>query len=298
MPELGENAYLPLKVIFEALIADEELRAPIYDDTADAPESDGSIIYVTGEQTDPEGYYRFEGGSYVEIGSGSGSRPDVSDDGSLVVSEASDLNFAAGLDVTDDGDGSVTIDGSAADSHTDVSDDGTLVVSSVDDINFGSNVSVTDDGDGTVTVASSDTDTDTRTDVSDGGATVVSETTDINFGTDLSVSDDGDGSATVDSTASGGSGGYSVTNQTADYTASDRDFVMADSSAGTITISLPSGPTQGDFVGVKKVSSSGNTVSVSGNGNNINGESHNVTLTNRGDELEFIYDGTDWEVFG
>lgn len=87
-------------------------------------------------------------------GSASDTRTDVSDDGSVVVSDTEDINFGSLLSVAADGDGSVTVSGT--DSRTDVSDDGSVVVSDAEDINFGSELTVTDDGDGTVSVTTAD----------------------------------------------------------------------------------------------------------------------------------------------
>lgn len=167
------------------------------------------------------------------------TRADISDSGTAVTTDVTDINFDSNVQVTDDGDGSVTIDAAGnTDTTTDVSEDGTTVVSQVSDINFSSNVNVTDDGDGTVTVSS--VDTDTRTDVSlgdtlvesnvtdiaftgpvqigsssgdsdvtvniqtqtfsDNTSTVLTDPDDINFGTGISVSDDGDDTITVDGT--------------------------------------------------------------------------------------------------
>ena len=77
---------------------------------------------------------------------------DVSDSGTLVVSEPGDIDFAGNLSVGDDGDGTVTVDATDTNTHAAVSDSGTQVLADVDDINFASELGVTDDGDGTVTV--------------------------------------------------------------------------------------------------------------------------------------------------
>ena len=142
------------------------------------------------------------------------TRVDVSDSGSLILSEPTDINFtesgAASVSVTDDGDGSVSVDVSATDTdtdtRTDVSESGTTIVSETTDINFtassAASVTVSDDADGSVTVDISATDTDTQTDVSEGGNLIVSNTGDINFDSGLSVTDDTDGTVTVDATAS------------------------------------------------------------------------------------------------
>jgi hypothetical protein len=131
----------------------------------------------------------------------------IEDSGAAVL-DTDNLNFANNLNVTDDGDGTVTIDAVDTDTRTDVSDGGTTVVAETTDINFtqsnDATVSVTDDGDGSVTVDVDVTDTDTRTDVSDSGTQVLTDTTDINFSSNLTVTDDGDGSVTVDASGGGG----------------------------------------------------------------------------------------------
>lgn len=133
---------------------------------------------------------------------------DVSDDGTVIVAESTDIDFGSNLSVSDDGDGTVTVDAASfADTRTDVSDSGSHVVANTEDINFDANLDVTDDGDGTVTV-SAQSSTDTTTDVSDNGTTVVNQTDDINFGADLSASDDGDGTVTVDATVNTFSGSH------------------------------------------------------------------------------------------
>jgi hypothetical protein len=77
---------------------------------------------------------------------------DVSDGGSLVVGNVDDINFDSNLTVTDDNDGTVTVDASSSDSRTNVSDDGSQVVTDTTDINAGDGLDVTDDGDGSVTI--------------------------------------------------------------------------------------------------------------------------------------------------
>ena len=76
----------------------------------------------------------------------------VEDDGTQVLDTAN-LNFGTNVSVTDDGDGTVTVDATGdTDTRIDVSDDGTLVLSEPTDVNFGTNLSATDDGDGTATI--------------------------------------------------------------------------------------------------------------------------------------------------
>ena len=86
------------------------------------------------------------------------TRINVSDDGTEVVSEPTDVNFGDNVSVTDDGDGTVTIDATDTteeDTRVNVSDNGIEVVSEPTDISFDANLDVTDDGDGTVSIDAS-----------------------------------------------------------------------------------------------------------------------------------------------
>lgn len=89
------------------------------------------------------------------------TRTDLEDSAGTVVADAEGMAFTASADaavsVTDDTDGTGTVDVSATDTQTGVSDDGTQVLGSVTDINFSSGTNTTatvsDDGDGTATVS-------------------------------------------------------------------------------------------------------------------------------------------------
>ncbi len=116
---------------------------------------------------------------------------DVEDNGTSVLTGTNNINFSTGLDVTDDGDGTVSIETIPG---VDVENNGTVVASSVPNINFGSNLGATDDGDGTITVNLTG---DLGIGVEDDGTTVVSGADNINFNTGLDVTDDGDGSVTT-----------------------------------------------------------------------------------------------------
>jgi hypothetical protein len=91
---------------------------------------------------------------------GTDTRTDVSEDGTTIVADTEDINFTesgdATVSVSDDGDGTVTVDVSATgtDTRTNVSDSGTEVVVDTTDINFDTDLEVVDDGDGSVTVNS------------------------------------------------------------------------------------------------------------------------------------------------
>jgi hypothetical protein len=77
---------------------------------------------------------------------------DVFNNGNLVLSNAN-FDFGTNLSVTDNGDGTVTVNAAQdADTHTAVSENGTELVSSVDNIDFTGHLNVIDDADGTVTI--------------------------------------------------------------------------------------------------------------------------------------------------
>jgi len=85
-----------------------------------------------------------------------------------------------------------------------------------------------------------------------------------------------------------------VTSQSADYTASDGDIVLADASGGAITITLPS-PSAGAKVEVKKTDSSANAVTVDGGGNNID-SSGSFDITTQYESYTMVSDGSNWYI--
>jgi hypothetical protein len=85
----------------------------------------------------------------------------------------------------------------------------------------------------------------------------------------------------------------SVTAQSAAYTASVGDFVLADASGGAFTVTLPA-PSTDAIVGCKKVDSSSNAVTVSQNGSETIDGATTQSLGTQYDVLEVISDGTDW----
>lgn len=85
------------------------------------------------------------------------SQIQFSNGGTAVLTQPTDVNFGSDLTLSDDGDGTVTIDFTGTAGHS-VSDSGTQVLSNATDVNFGTDLSVTDDGDGTVTVDAGSTD--------------------------------------------------------------------------------------------------------------------------------------------
>lgn len=92
----------------------------------------------------------------------------------------------------------------------------------------------------------------------------------------------------------GGGGGYAVIpSVSGDHTASDGEFVLADASAGPLTVTLPA-PAEGLLVGVKKVDASGNGVTVATPGTQTIDGQASVTITGRYTSREHTSDGTNY----
>jgi hypothetical protein len=85
--------------------------------------------------------------------------------------------------------------------------------------------------------------------------------------------------------------------KTANYTAVNGDKIIADTSAGTFTITLPATPSLGAMVTIADGANWGNNfVTIARNGSTIEGLSENLDLDIGTIKVEFIYDGTTWEV--
>lgn len=85
--------------------------------------------------------------------------------------------------------------------------------------------------------------------------------------------------------------------QTANYTAVSNQAIMAITTGGTFTISLPSTPSVGSIVIIGDGNDfSTNPLIVSGNGKLIEGYD-TFTLNIKNVKADFVYDGTAWQVF-
>src|SRR6056297_1309569 len=130
--------------------------------------------------------------------------------------------------------------------------------------------------------------------VEDDGTEIVAAPTAINFtGNGVTVTDN-TGVATVD-IPGGGLPAWSV--QTANVTVSAGDRVLANTSGGAFTATLPSSPTTGDEVWFADIGSNWatNNLTVSGNGANVDGAATFTADTNEGSFIT-IFDGTNWIV--
>jgi len=77
------------------------------------------------------------------------------------------------------------------------------------------------------------------------------------------------------------------------------DRLIADTSGGSFTITLPATPTVGDYVVITDGSNfATNNCIVGRNGSTIDGYSDDVALDLNTTTFEFIYDGNTWQVTG
>ncbi len=85
--------------------------------------------------------------------------------------------------------------------------------------------------------------------------------------------------------------------KTSNYTVtSDDTSLPCDATAGNVVITLPASPHTGEWKGLKKVDSSGNTCTYSGNGKNIEGAATLVYSTQYQHAMA-QYDGTQWWLY-
>lgn len=116
--------------------------------TDNLPEGSSNLYY-----TDQRVSQLLTEGDNIDLSFGSGelemsASVSAQDSGGSAVA-ATELDFGSGLSVTDNGDGTVTIESST---FTSISNGGTTITTEPADINFGTGLSAVDDGDGTVTI--------------------------------------------------------------------------------------------------------------------------------------------------
>lgn len=95
------------------------------------------------------------------------------------------------------------------------------------------------------------------------------------------------------------SGGLAYVTKTANYTATDKQGVLADTSAGVFTVTLPATPATGAQV---IVADSGNAwgtnnLTVARNGSTIGNLAEDLVCDITGASIQFVYDGNTWEVY-
>lgn len=85
--------------------------------------------------------------------------------------------------------------------------------------------------------------------------------------------------------------------KTANYTAVNGDRILADTSGGTFTITLPATPTNGAYVQISDAEDfNAVNLTVARNGSTIEGLTDDVVLDLKGCTFEFIYNGSTWQV--
>lgn len=117
----------------------------------------------------------------------------------------------------------------------------------------------------------------------------------------VNVNLDVTGDASVDGNVS--FAGWATTAQSSNYTASAGDFILADTSGGAWTVTLPASPSAGNRIRIKdhKASFKANNLTVDLNGGTIlddAGSQSSSDLICDVDSVDFelLFDGTDWVV--
>jgi hypothetical protein len=88
------------------------------------------------------------------------------------------------------------------------------------------------------------------------------------------------------------------TRVTSNYTAANRDQIIADTTGGTFTITLPAAPATGDLVRIADGNNWGTTnLTIGRNGSSIEGVADDLTVNIGGLILDLVYDSITWEVF-
>ena len=95
-----------------------------------------------------------------------------------------------------------------------------------------------------------------------------------------------------------GATGVNWTNKSATYTAVNTDGIIADTSGGSFTVTLPASPAAGSYVVFIDGGNSFQTypLTVAGNGSTIDGSYTSAVLNITNAKVEFIYSGSTWEM--
>jgi hypothetical protein len=106
-----------------------------------------------------------------------------------------------------------------------------------------------------------------------------------------------DGTTWTSATAA--SGGINYTVKTSAYTAVDKDGILANTTAGAFTITLPVSPTTGDQVVIADAADTWatNNLTVGRNGSTIEGLAEDLICNITGVSVQLIYSGATWQVY-
>jgi len=93
--------------------------------------------------------------------------------------------------------------------------------------------------------------------------------------------------------------GVTYVTKTANYTTQDLEGVLADTSGGAFTVTLPASPSTGDQVVIADSGDAfgSNNLTVGRNSSTINGSASDLVLDISGVSVQLIYDGSTWEVY-
>jgi len=96
--------------------------------------------------------------------------------------------------------------------------------------------------------------------------------------------------------SNGGKPNYIVKN--ADYTAVAKDFILIDTSANVVTVTLPASPTNFDVISFLDYTGSfdTNNLTVARNGNNIMGLAEDMTVAVKNNSFDLIFYNNDWRI--
>jgi len=94
-------------------------------------------------------------------------------------------------------------------------------------------------------------------------------------------------------------GGLTYVVKTANYTTQDKQGVLADTSGGAFTVTLPATPAVGAQVVVADSGASWgtNNLTIGRNGSTIGGLAQDLVCDITGASVQLVYDGTTWEVY-
>ena len=99
--------------------------------------------------------------------------------------------------------------------------------------------------------------------------------------------------------SAGGGGGLTYSTKTSNYTASSGEGILADTSGGSFTITLPASPSEGDQVIIADSGDffSNNNLTVDRNGSTIIGDAEDLVLNIDTSSTTLIYDGSTWQIY-
>jgi hypothetical protein len=94
-------------------------------------------------------------------------------------------------------------------------------------------------------------------------------------------------------------GGLTYVVKTANYTTQDKEGVLADTTGGAFTVTLPATPATGAQIVVADVGSNweSNNLTIGRNGSTIDGLAENLVCDLNGVSLQLVYTGSTWKVY-